>query len=410
VEKESWNAIFLRRYLKKIETDKFLDQKNKKLILDFDTELSARGISEATRAGYLISLIKLANHIKKPFRKITRKDLIKFINSLEKMRSNRGSVYEEGSKLLLKSRIKRFFKWLNGDEEYPTLVKWMKTLKKNENHKLPSDLLTVEEIKRMADASDNFRDKAIIMVAYESGARLGEIEKIKIKNVQFDKYGATILVNGKTGGRRIRLIDSEPDLRHWINHHPFKDNPESPLWVNITNFRPNQYGSPLGPFGIAAIIKRLGKRAKIKKRIHPHLLRHSRATHLANYLTEAQMKELFGWVQSSGMASIYVHLSGRDVDNALLKIHGLVEEEKKKEEDVLKPMKCPRCEEVNPATAKFCNRCSFTLDLKTGMQIDEKADKAGRIISVALDDPKIRRMIIEKAIKSGLKEDLEEIV
>lgn len=397
MEKENWNSIFLKRLQKKIEADKFLDQKNKELILDFDTELSARGMREATRAGYLMSLIKLAKNVRKPFRKITRKDLIKFINSLDGMKTNRGSLYEDGSKLLLKSRIKRFFKWLNGDDEYPATVKWMKTSKKNENHKLPSDLLTVEEIKAMADASDNFRDKAIIMVAYESGARLGEIENLKIKDVQFDKYGATILVNGKTGARRIRLIDSEPDLRNWINHHPFKENPKSPLWVNVTNFRPNQYGSPLGPFGIAAIIKRLGKRAKIKKRIHPHLLRHSRATHLANHLTEAQMKELFGWVQSSGMASIYVHLSGRDVDNALLKIHGLGEEEKRKEEDALKPKKCPRCEEVNPATARFCNRCSFALDLKTAMQIDEKTSRAGKVISTALDDPKIRRLIIEKA-------------
>lgn len=35
------------------------------------------------------------------------------------------------------------------------------------------------------------------------------------------------------------------------------------------------------------------------------------------------MKEFFGWVQASNMASIYVHLSGRDVDNALLKVYGI---------------------------------------------------------------------------------------
>jgi hypothetical protein len=47
------------------------------------------------------------------------------------------------------------------------------------------------------------------------------------------------------------------------------------------------------------------------------------------------MKEYFGWVQSSDMASVYVHLSGRDVDSALLKLHGMIQEDGVKE-DMLK--------------------------------------------------------------------------
>ena len=61
----------------------------------------------------------------------------------------------------------------------------------------------------------------------------------------------------------------------------------------------------------------------MKKRIYPHLFRHYRTTRLANVLTEAQLKQLFGWVQVSRIATTYVYLSGRDVDNALLKLHGM---------------------------------------------------------------------------------------
>lgn len=44
------------------------------------------------------------------------------------------------------------------------------------------------------------------------------------------------------------------------------------------------------------------------------------------------MKELLGWVQGSEIASIYVHLSGKDVDNALLKLNGVhVEEEQSRQ-------------------------------------------------------------------------------
>ncbi|WP_394344768.1 hypothetical protein [Salinigranum halophilum] len=52
--------------------------------------------------------------------------------------------------------------------------------------------------------------------------------------------------------------------------------------------------------------------------MNPHHFRHSRATHLANWLTEAQLCEWFGWVQGSNVPARYVHLSGRDIDNAYL--------------------------------------------------------------------------------------------
>lgn len=46
------------------------------------------------------------------------------------------------------------------------------------------------------------------------------------------------------------------------------------------------------------------------------------------------MKQYFGWIQDSNMASVYVHLSGRDVDNVLLKLNGINTGEEKKETGV----------------------------------------------------------------------------
>ncbi len=65
--------------------------------------------------------------------------------------------------------------------------------------------------------------------------------------------------------------------------------------------------------------------AGIQKRgLYLHLFRHSRATELASYLTEAQMKQYFGWVRNSDTPSVYVHMGGRDVDRALLRYYGVV--------------------------------------------------------------------------------------
>ena len=139
----------------------------------------------------------------------------------------------------------------------------------------------------------------------------------QIVNVEFDANGAVLIVSGKTGQRRVRLIHSVPRLLTWLEHHPNNGHPDSYLWVNLGSRNNSEL---LMHQSAASMLRKTGKRAGLEKGCNPHLFRHSRATFLAKHLTEAQMKEYFGWTQASDMAAIYVHLSGRDVDNALLKL------------------------------------------------------------------------------------------
>jgi ribosomal protein S27AE len=100
------------------------------------------------------------------------------------------------------------------------------------------------------------------------------------------------------------------------------------------------------------------------------------------------MKQYLGWVQGSNMAAIYVHLSGRDVDDALLKMHGIVTDEKK---DVqMSPKKCPRCSVMNSPTTKFCSKCGLALNIKAALEIEEKSSEITMdFMQVARNDPKI---------------------
>ena len=75
----------------------------------------------------------------------------------------------------------------------------------------------------MINHTDNARDKALIAVLYESACRAGEIANMNIKDVVTDQYGAVVMVDGKTGMRRLRLIDSSPYIAQWIDQHPTKD-------------------------------------------------------------------------------------------------------------------------------------------------------------------------------------------
>ncbi len=126
-----------------------------------------------------------------------------------------------------------------------------------------------------------------------------------------------------------------------------------------------QYGT------IRTFLEKLFKRAGIKKRFNPHIFRHSRATFLANFLTEAQLKVYFGWVQGSDIAGTYVHLSGRDTDHKILEINGMAEENKKKEQE-LKPKICPRCNSLNAYNSNYCSKCASILDTETAIKEQEK--------------------------------------
>jgi site-specific recombinase XerD len=288
--------------------------------------------------------------------------------------------------------MKKFFKLMEGNgEDYPDKVKWIKTSGRYNHNKLPEDLLTQEEIRDMIKAADNPRDKALLFVLYESGCRFSELMYLKLKNIQFDKYGAQIAVSGKTGSRRIRLIMACDYLRYWIENHPDRANPEAPLWVSMANANK---GTILKYACVRKRICEIAGRAGIKKKVNPHNFRHSRATHLASKLKTAQLCIMFGWAQHSRMPSTYIHLSGEDVDDALLKMHGL----KKDEEG--ETISCPRCHKPHPTTANYCNDCGMPFNVRVFAEADNERDRYDDMMSKLLENEDVKKAIM-KAMKEG---------
>lgn len=355
-----------------------IDSCNKTTILEFHTHCLANGYSLARTIKYVTTLRMTARMLGKPFKKANKEDIYKFVQKIEQ------SHYSDWTKHDYKAMLRIFYKWLRHTEDFPEEVRWIKPGRRRKQV-LPEELITEDEVKRLVESTSHPRDKALILVLYESGCRPGEILSLKIKHVQFDEYGAVLIVNGKTGNRRVRIVASAPALATWIDNHPHRDNPGWPLWVSIGT-RGN--GFILKYEAFKELLRDLASRAGIKKRIYPYLFRHSRATRLANSLTEAQLKQLFGWVQDSRMASTYVHLSGRDVDSALLKLHGMAIDEEDKQEK-FKAILCPRCKNNSSPTSKFCNTCGLCLDTKTAIQIDETREKVDRLMNELIKNPKV---------------------
>ncbi len=264
--------------------------------------------------------------------------------------------------------LKVFHKWVSKGDTYPDCVKWMRCTGKK-SKKLPETLLTQEDVKALLAHTNNARDHALISILWESGARIGEIGGMDIKDVAFDDFGCKIMLDGKTGMRRVRVVNSANALLNWINQHPFRNDPEYPLFMNTGD----NYGDRIGHQNITKILSRTAEKAGITKPVNPHHFRHSRATYMSQFLTEAQLKEYFGWVQESKMAAQYVHLSGKQVDDAILKMHGLVKEEMK--EDILKNTVCPRCKHSNDVNNSYCAQCWLPLTQQAAVEAERKKEK-----------------------------------
>ena len=98
------------------------------------------------------------------------------------------------------------------------------------------------------------------------------------------------------------------------------------------------------------------------------------------------MKQYLGWTQGSDMAAVYVHLSGRDTDDAILEMNGVKKE--KKRTSKLRSRNCMRCGEINKSTSKFCDKCGAILDINTAIDF-EKQKK---------DEKDILHMFVQKIV------------
>jgi integrase len=293
-----------------------ISEVNKQLILDFVENCFVEGLGQQRILKYISTLKVIATQINIDFDKTEKRDLFIFISELEQ--SNKSDWLKHDYKIALK----KFYKWYFKDDN-PELTKWIKASISRKDRKLPEDMLLEEDILKIISCAKKKSDKAIVALLWDVGARVGEIGNLRIKHIQFDEYGAIVNLNGKTGYRRVRAVFSVEYLQEWLLVHPDRNNPNAPLWTTFDSkenlIKPLHYGS------IRMKIKRLAKKAKINKRIHPHLFRHSRCTYMANYLTEAQMEIYFGWIHGSEMTGVYVHLSGRDIDDAILKANRVLE-------------------------------------------------------------------------------------
>jgi site-specific recombinase XerD len=225
----------IREYMiKSISSDDRISPANKEAILKYDSYRIMQDNGVSSNAKVLVTLREFARLLKVDFNSATKDDIIRVFNSLKEKELSPYSI--AGRKII----IKCFYKWLKNSDDHPPEVRWMKTSVKKTDRKVidPSELITEDDVKKLIEVCNHPRDKAFVSVLYESGARIGEIASLQIKNIKFDAHGIIMDVEGKTGKRAVRIISSIPYMATWIENHPFKNMPDAPLWI-ARSFNPS---------------------------------------------------------------------------------------------------------------------------------------------------------------------------
>ena len=341
------------------------DDPNKDTLLRFYNHSIAEGLSLARVRKRLTIARQLSHMLGIRFERAKTDDIVQLVVKIEQRDVG------QWCKLDHKKMLKLFYKWLRQSDEYPREVKWIKCGKGVCNALLKKDLLTAEEANAIVEKAGHIQDKALFSVLFDSGRRLGEILGLRIADVEFDSIGAKLRVDGKVGVDVARICASQPRLAVWIDNHPDRSNPSSPLWVTVRGGRVKQMS-----YGTARWkLKQAVDKAGIRKRVWFYLMRHSRITAASTKLTYSQMCHVFGWKQGSDMPQFYVHLAGEDRDEAFLKMNGMEGMNNVQSENtVYVPITCPRCKRNNSPDAKYCNGCGLAFDLKYATEVDQRKE------------------------------------
>jgi len=344
-------------------------------IQEYIGELRAsRNISVGRKNKIVFTLVGWRRFIG-PFDTLTIAEVYEGISKLKTGTSTRGEPFKQNTLRDFVTIFKAFALWLI-ENQYSTLpeskIRKLQSPKKDTMTKTAADLLTPEEITTMVEVCSRSIDRAIIIMLYEGGFRIGELGNLKWGDLKFDEYGIIVNVRFKTEKPRyLRLVMAREHLAKWRSDYPFK--PEGENLVFITERK-----TPLTHASIQKQLKRIAERAKIDKHVTPHVFRHSRITHMIKEGIPDSVIKLMMWGSiSSVMFDTYAHLVGADVDAAILKSYGIMAPNgEKPKETRLEPHQCEYCYTVNAPMSKYCSQCGRPLDPAAAMKLQEKTQMA----------------------------------
>jgi integrase/recombinase XerD len=170
--------------------------------------------------------------------------------------------------------------------------------------KLPN-ILSLEEVTRLIDASSSLFERTLLMVLYGTGMRRAEIARLKIADIDSQRMIIRV-VDGK--GHKDRNLPLSPALLETLRAHWRWLKPRTYLFPSRMH---RDHEQPITDKIVWRVCTQAGKRADIRKPTNPHLIRHSWATHLLEAGTDLRTIQLLLGHEDLETTARYLHLSSQ---------------------------------------------------------------------------------------------------
>ena len=270
-----------------------LTEEQKQLLNQFYLFLKGKRYSQSTIQTYTFFIADFINfHTKTPLAELTNRAVELFIETVFMERN-----YSVSSQRQFISALKIFTVFCP-----QTKIHNLSLERPKKSRMLPS-VLSQEEVLRIIQLTKNLKHKAIIVLLYSSGLRIGEVTNLLLKNI--DILRRQIKVE-KGKGRKDRFVVLATSYL--------------PLLLNyLTTFKPALYfiegptGKKYSESSIRKFLFKSVQKAGISKKVTPHTLRHSYATHLLeNGVGLRHIQELLGHAKPE-TTMIYTHVAKKDL-------------------------------------------------------------------------------------------------
>ncbi len=184
--------------------------------------------------------------------------------------------------------------------------------------------LTLGEVEALLEAPDTssplgIRDRALLEVMYGSGLRVSETVGLRTRDL--DLRERAVHVHGK--GEKVRWVPLTEPARRWVARYIREVRPElssrvrSDSGVLFLNVR----GRPLSRVWVWKMLQRYAWRAGIRPPLHPHMLRHSFATHLLSRGMDLRTLQMLLGHASLSTTQVYTHLDLASLRQSVDRFH-----------------------------------------------------------------------------------------
>ena len=263
----------------------------------FKAYLEFRGYSQGTIKQYLNDVrlfVKITNSM--PW-EANSKTILFFLLDLKRKRSYKSSTLYR--KICSLKTFYEFLKRIGLTNENP-----IDNIERPKLRKRLPQFLTEEEVEKLIMVADNFRNKLIVRLLYTTGLRVSELVNLNWEDIDF-KNKEILVRSGKGGKGRIVLVD-ETTLKMLLKYKEMTGKNRGSIF-------------DLSVRTVQHIIKELRERAKLTKKVTPHVLRHTFATHLLEAGADIRaIQELLGH-SSLSTTQIYTHVTREHIRREYLK-------------------------------------------------------------------------------------------